>query len=453
MAKSSITGLTDKSCRSHIENSVYRNELACPKIIGFHLQKLKSSGCWRYRYSDFNGKKRLINLGKFTGDTANRLEAAEKAIMYGNMVREGIDPVQEKQSRIQAHQLAESRKSNSLVSTYLNGIYTQHQNRKAGQGKTTIDMIKRHFKMLLDRPMESISVGDLKQWQAMKEQDGLSHSSIKRIFGAFRTMLRHAVREHIINQDPSINFQLNPPTASEKDRSSRGDELKTRRMLTPHELNAINNGIALYKAQLIQQRENSRTHGKPHLPSLSNLSQPHWFFPLFYLAAYTGLRIGDLYSLNWQELNIQFKRLVKVPNKTKHHNDPIKVDLPLNDNITQIMADWHTQNGNPVSGLVFPSPITGKQLDRNAHLTHWKQVLTLSGINSPLDFYALRHHYISAMVSGGVALFTVARLAGHKSVKMIEQHYGHLAPHAAADALALVANGFNHKNLNKDKAV
>ena len=43
------------------------------------------------------------------------------------------------------------------------------------------------------------------------------------------------------------------------------------------------------------------------------------------------------------------------------------------------------------------------------------------------------------MVAGGVPMFTVARLAGHKSVKMIEQHYGHLAPNAAIDALALVA--------------
>jgi hypothetical protein len=33
-------------------------------------------------------------------------------------------------------------------------------------------------------------------------------------------------------------------------------------------------------------------------------------------------------------------------------------------------------------------------------------------------------------------------LAGHKSVSMIEQHYGHLAPHAASDALAIVARGF-----------
>jgi len=56
-----------------------------------------------------------------------------------------------------------------------------------------------------------------------------------------------------------------------------------------------------------------------------------------------------------------------------------------------------------------------------------------------LDFYSLRHHYISRLVAGSIPLFTVARLAGHKSVKMIEQHYGRLAPNAAIEALALIA--------------
>jgi len=47
------------------------------------------------------------------------------------------------------------------------------------------------------------------------------------------------------------------------------------------------------------------------------------------------------------------------------------------------------------------------------------------------------------MVSKGVPLFTVARLAGHKSTKMIEQHYGHLSPNAGRDALALISGDFD----------
>lgn len=450
MAKASITGLTEASCKDHIVKSGYRNELSCPKILGFHLQNLKTGGCWRFRYHDFDGKKRLINLGKYTGDTANRLEAAEKAIMYRNQVSQGFDPATEKTARKEAQRQREARRQSGKLETYLDGIYSKHQSRKVNGGRQNIEIIRRYFTEWLDVPMELLTVADFKQWQSTMEDKQLSHSTIKRSFGALRTMFRHAVREHILNEDPSAKFQLAPPTAAEKDKSSEGEDLKSRRMFTKYELSAIRIGLDVYKAQLVQQRENTRNHGKNHLPSLVSLPHPHWFFPFFHLAAYTGLRSGDLYTLNWQELNLQFKRLVKIPNKTRHHNDAIKVDLPLDNTITKILEDWHKQNGSPTSGLVFPSNKTGLKLDRQTHLTHWRKILSLGKIEANLDFYALRHHFISRMVAGGFPLFTVARLAGHKSVKMIEQHYGHLAPHAATDALALVALDFNQDNLNKN---
>jgi integrase len=213
-------------------------------------------------------------------------------------------------------------------------------------------------------------------------------------------------------------------------------------MLTKQELKGINSGITLYRDKLIQGRESSISHGKSNLVSLKDLAHSHWFFPFFRLAAYTGLRPGDLYTLNWQELNINFKRLVKIPNKTRHHSNPCKVDLPLDNGITGVMKGWHEQLGSPSGGLVFPSPVTGLSMDKKAHITHWKTILELGEVKASLDFYSLRHHYISKLVAGSIPLFTVAKLSGHKSVKMIEEHYGHLAPHAAAEALSLISGDF-----------
>jgi integrase len=451
MAKASITSLTDAKCKEHLIKSGYRKELSCEKIIGFHLQTLKKDGYWRFRYHDFEGKKRLVNLGKFTGGTDNRISAAKKAMSLRDSVSDGLDPATEKRAKRAAMIRAEAYKLNGMLGKYLFGIYTQHQSRKTNGGKHTIDMIKKHFAKFLDVPMESLTVADLKQWQSDEEQQGLSHSTVKRAFGALRTLLKHAVRENVLAQDPIQSFQLKPPTDVQKILASNGDQLQKRRMLTPIELKKIQQGVDKYRQQLITQRQNSRSRGKPELPCLTNVIHPHWFFPFFHLAAYTGLRTGDLYTLNWNELNVQFKRLVKIPNKTRHHSDPITVNLPLDGKIAQIMKDWFIQNGSPTNGLVFPSPITNNKMDKKAHVTHWKQILQLSDMESDIDFYSLRHHYISAMVAGNVPLFTVARLAGHKSVKMIEQHYGHLAPHSAANALAIVASGFGNINSYKEE--
>lgn len=442
MAKVSVTSISQIQSMEQARNGNIRSELSCTKIPGFHLQKMTTCSTWRLRYRNFNNQQKIIKLGNFVDGNKDRLTAASAALKYRQQISDGNDPIIEKANKQMAYRLTEEKMKNGTVGKYLDGIYSAHQKRKANAGKHTTDMITKHFKQWVHLPMSAISDVELKSWQAHKEKAGLSHETIKRAFGAFRTMLRHAVREGVLEFDPSHKFQLQAPTATEKSKKQQGDDLRVRRMLTADELINIQKGIDNYKALLVKQRTSSIAHGKKSLPSLDNLAHPHWFFPFFRLAAYTGLRTGDLYSLTWQELNLQFKRLVKIPNKTKHHSDPITVNLPLDATITKIMNDWFVQIGSPSSGVVFPSPVNGNQMDKKAHIKHWKKVLLLGGVKSELDFYSLRHHYISRLVAGGIPLFTVARLAGHKTVKMIEQHYGHLAPNAAIEALALIAGDF-----------
>lgn len=438
MAKTASTSLTEHKCNQHIKSAEYRAELACIKIIGFHLQKLKTGGCWRFRYSNFEGKKRILNLGKYSNDTKSRLDAANLAERYRAIIKEGKDPAREISENKQREIETARRKAQSKLGSYLNGVYTRHQSRKTNAGKHTIKIIENHFSDFLDMPMEEIDEVKLKEWQLKKEKENKSHATIKRAFGALRTLLRHAVSEGYLNVDPSRKFKLMAPVADAE--VTEKDVFKQRRMLTSEELTKIYKALDLYKRQLIEQRNNSRNHGKSYLTDLAQLAFPHWFFPFFHLAAFSGMRTGDLYSLTWQELNLDFRRLIKTPNKTKHHTDAIKVDLPLNDEISGIMRAWHQQNGYPTTGLVFPSS-TSKKLDKQAHVRHWKKVISIAQIDCNLDFYSLRHHFISSMVAGGVPMFTVARLAGHKSVKMIEQHYGHLAPSSVEDALSKVMNG------------
>lgn len=439
------TSFTQHNVSKFLSDATDYAEKSCAMISGFQIRKLLKGGQWRYRYTDADGFKRCITIGKFPSIKPEM--AANEAISLAGEIAKGFDPLVNKNKKIEeVREFKKKQKASEQANlkAYLEGIYTDHQSRKAHEGKHTIDMIRKHFSEWFDLPMDSITDVELKKWQSAKRNSKLSHSTIKRAFGALRTMLRHAVREGILQFDPTHKFQLDPPTAVEKNESLQGNDLKTRRMFTSEELAGIHLGIERYKSELIRQRENSLAHGKKGLLSLKGLEYPHWFFPFFRLAAYSGLRTGDLYTLNWQELNIQFKRLVKVPNKTKHHHDPIKLNLPLDDDISHVLALWHKQGGKPPNGLVFPSPVSTKQMNKKAHVTHWKKILKLGDVNTDLDFYSLRHHYISRLVAGNIPLFTVARLAGHKSTKMIEQHYGHLAPNAAIEALTLVSGDFNN---------
>ena len=53
----------------------------------------------------------------------------------------------------------------------------------------------------------------------------------------------------------------------------------------------------------------------------------------------------------------------------------------------------------------------------------------------PLGFHELRHSYASMLVNAGCPLVYVAAQLGHTDTRMVEKHYGHLAPTALADSI------------------
>lgn len=57
----------------------------------------------------------------------------------------------------------------------------------------------------------------------------------------------------------------------------------------------------------------------------------------------------------------------------------------------------------------------------------------------PLCFHELRHTHASGLINNGVPLAFVAAQLGHTDTRMVEKHYGHLAPSAMADAIRALA--------------
>ncbi len=53
----------------------------------------------------------------------------------------------------------------------------------------------------------------------------------------------------------------------------------------------------------------------------------------------------------------------------------------------------------------------------------------------PLTFHELRHTYASRLVMNGAPLPVVARQLGHSDTRMVEKHYGHMAPSYVADTV------------------
>jgi integrase len=60
---------------------------------------------------------------------------------------------------------------------------------------------------------------------------------------------------------------------------------------------------------------------------------------------------------------------------------------------------------------------------------------TAARIDPAVNFHSLRHSYASRLVMSGVPLSVVAAQLGHADTRMVEKHYGHLAPSYIADTV------------------
>lgn len=428
--KSADTSITDTAVRKFLKESPVNAALYCEKQSGFILLKLSKGGSWRYRYSDKTGKRRIKVIGGYPA-----MKPTEAAWWAQNWRNNGVDPLAERKAARQSALNAETAAGQRTLGKYLDAEYSRAQGRKKGGGKLTIGRIRSVFAEWMDRDMLTITKGDIEAWHSGREKAGIAYATVKRDFGALKTLVRHAFKNGVLDRHPLQDVQLLAPSHADKVKALSAESTQDRRMLTDAERIGLLSGLERWDEELRAQRRSSRTHGKAHLPSLDHVAYAHWFIPYALLALHTGLRCGDLYSLTWQELNVRFGRLQKYPEKTLHNPDPIKIDIPLNDEIKDVMTRWWAQCGKPDTGLVFASPRTGLRLSSTAHQKPWENIKRLGELPGELVFYSLRHNFISTLLGMGVSTFEVARLAGHKSTRMIEDNYGHLCPAAAASSM------------------
>lgn len=160
------------------------------------------------------------------------------------------------------------------------------------------------------------------------------------------------------------------------------------------------------------------------------------------LALFTGMRKGELFKLQWSEVDFDRGFI--------HIRDPKggpDQKIPLNDAARQILKS-HPRTED--SSYVFPGADKGSR--RNAHrvVNRIKKRADLPEDFRPL--HGLRHVYASMMASSGeVDMLTLQKLLTHKSAQMT-QRYAHLRDEALKRA-AGVADSIIFEAKRKGKVV
>jgi integrase len=73
------------------------------------------------------------------------------------------------------------------------------------------------------------------------------------------------------------------------------------------------------------------------------------------------------------------------------------------------------------------------------------EACTRAKIAPAITFHILRHTWASLAVMAGVPLLVVSKNLGHRDTRMVEEHYGHLAPSYITDAIRAGAPRFGFK--------
>ena len=161
------------------------------------------------------------------------------------------------------------------------------------------------------------------------------------------------------------------------------------------------------------------------------------------LSLYCGLRAGEVFSLDWSDINLNDQTITL--RDTKNSKTRI-VKMPIQ--VLKMFAGYTPDRGNIAvfanskgGRIVQISKTFGRAVDAlglNKNINDSRQMVT---------FHTLRHTYASWLASEGVPLYTIQKLLGHSSMQMTER-YSHLSPgnlNQAADILSAMEKSNQQK--------
>ena len=129
---------------------------------------------------------------------------------------------------------------------------------------------------------------------------------------------------------------------------------------------------------------------------------PAWLKEIVLFAINTGMRQNEILCLRWSEVDLFHKTV--TAHKSKNYERRI---LPVNEVVHDLLTK-RAKSGS-MSGLVFPDPKSGEKI-----IPH-------------VRFHDLRHTFATRLIQGGIDLYKVAKLLGHRDIRTT-QRYAHHYP-------------------------
>ncbi len=178
-------------------------------------------------------------------------------------------------------------------------------------------------------------------------------------------------------------------------------------------------------------------------------------YVLFMLLAYTGMRIGELMGLQWQDIDfvqqeISINRTVYIKERVAEYllltpkTRNSKRRISITDDIVALLKKhrtkqlkermaasgrWH-DGGFVFTSLTFP----GYPLPKQTIQYRMKKILQRAHLNPSITPHSLRHTHASLLAEAGVTLEAIMERLGHANDDVTRRIYLHITKHSKRDA-------------------
>jgi integrase len=397
-------------------------EVRDPRLKGF-LVRVQPSGVMTYYAEYGRGKRHAIGRA----DALAPSQAFERARTVLAQATLGNEPAARHEAK--AHTLR----------SFLDEVYEPWAKANIRTPKNTLGRLRANFPDLHNEKLGDINAWVVEKWRASRLKAGAKATTVNRDLDDLRSSLAKAVEWNI----DGLKARGHPLAGVKR---SKADDNAIVRYLDDDEEKRLRAALDVREGRIRAERDRANAwraeRAYATMPDLRRVEYADYLKPMVLVSMNTGIRRGELFSLEWQD--IKFREEMVGGRRMKPHltvrgqsakSRRIR-HIPLNAEVLAVLQCWRAQRPAD-DNLVFPGR-DGTRLDNVRKA--WLGVLVDAKIKG-FRWHDMRHHFASRLVMAGVSLNTVRELLGHADYKMTLR-YAHLDPeHTAAAVERLVRAG------------
>ncbi len=383
-----------------------RQEWQTGKIAGIQYREhpTRKRGIFKDRYYRarymVGGKRYIVPLGWSSEGWTEKNAFAELQRLRRNTKKgEGPSTLREEREQKEEERKQEEaeEKRNVAFSKYFTDSYSKTaENEKSFDSWRTEKVYYKHWikPVLGKKKMKNISPLDLERVKKRMKDKGKAPRTIQYTLAIIRQVFNHAIKQGIVSDNPIVQVKM---PKYENRRTRFLSQKEAEKLLTALKKKSVN----LHDQCL--------------------------------LSLHTGMRAGEVFSLDWNDIDFD-NGFIRVRGETAKSKKDRIVYMTK-----QVRSMFEGRKEEDSSGLVFldrkgnkiksPSRVffrTVDELKLNKNAVHKRDKVL---------FHSLRHTFASWLAISGESLYNIKELLGHSTLALTER-YSHLSPAALQGSVA-----------------